>query len=80
MGVIRVGGQLRVPRAALERLIGAPIKTPVAPGPAPVVLAADADSDRLTMVPDPAPARRAHPSAASGRRQLVSVDQLRFDA
>ena len=40
LGVIRVGGQLRVPRAALERLIGAPIETSVTPGPGPVATAA----------------------------------------
>ena len=77
LGVIRVGGQLRVPRAALERLIGAPIETSVTPGPGPVAAAAAP----LTVVPDATRARVDHPSATSGRRRrLVSVDQLRFDA
>lgn len=77
LGVIRVGGQLRVPRAALERLIGAPIETSVTPGPGPVATAAAP----LTVVPGATRARADHPSAASGRRRrLVSVDQLRFDS
>lgn len=81
LGVIRVGGQLRVPRAALERLIGAPIEASMVPGPAPALPAANTVSDPITAVPDPAPAHRAYPSAASGRRRrLVSVDQLRFDS
>ena len=84
LGVIRVGGQLRVPRVALERLIGAPIDTPVNPGPEPVPPAAPAAGAvpvPLTVVPDVAPAGVGHPAAASGRRRhLVSVDQLRFDS
>lgn len=82
LGVIRVGGQLRVPRVALERLIGAPIDSPADQGPAVVDPAAEIVAVPLTVVPDVTPARVAHPSAASGRRRrrLVSVDQLRFDS
>jgi hypothetical protein len=29
LGVVRVGGQLRVPRAALERLVGGPLSWPL---------------------------------------------------
>ncbi len=74
LGVIRVGGQLRVPRVALERLIGAPVTTgPTVPSVPDTVVPLD-------VVPDQAPARVDHPSAASGRRRrLVSVDQLRFE-
>lgn len=81
LGVIRVGGQLRVPRAALERLIGAPIVVPVA------TLADNGAREHVavtvlpTSVPDETPARVDHPSSASGsRRRSVSVDQLRFDS
>jgi len=35
LGVVRIGGQLRVPRASLERLIGAPIATREELGEAP---------------------------------------------
>ena len=82
LGVIRVGGQLRVPRAALERLIGAPIVSPVTPEPEPVPPAADTARIPLAVAPDATPARVDHPSAAPGRRRrrLVSVDQLRFDS
>ena len=79
-GVIRVGGQLRVPRVALERLIGAPVETPATIGPT-VPSVPDAVVVPLAVVRDPAPARVDHPSAAFGRRRrLVSVDQLRFDS
>lgn len=79
LGVIRVGGQLRVPRVALERLIGAPVETPVTTGP--TVPSVPDTVVPLDVVPDPSPARVDHPSAASGRRRrLVSVDQLRFDS
>ena len=79
LGVIRVGGQLRVPRVALERLIGAPVGTPVTTGP--TVPSVPDTVVPLDVVPDPSPARVDHPSAASGRRRrLVSVDQLRFDS
>ncbi len=79
LGVIRVGGQLRVPRVALERLIGAPIVFSGATG-------ADDDSPGNVAaavlpaaVPTPSPVD--HPSDGPGRRRrLVSVDQLRFDA
>jgi len=30
LGVVRVGGQLRVPRASLERLVGGPLSWPLA--------------------------------------------------
>ena len=83
LGVIRVGGQLRVPRAALERLIGAPIETPESAGPGPVPRASPATESvvvPLGVVPDVTPARVGHPSARTPRRRLVSVDQLRFDA
>jgi len=81
LGVIRVGGQLRVPRAALERLIGAPIVLPVTAGSEPAPLAADTVGVPLAGVPHTTPARVDHPSDGSGRRRrLVSVDQLQFDA
>ena len=81
LGVIRVGGQLRVPRVALERLVGAPIVVPEGP------LAGNGSRERVAStvlrdaVGDPTPARVDHPTAGLGRRRrLVSVDQLRFDA
>ena len=81
LGVIRVGGQLRVPRAALERLIGAPIETPVTPGPGPVATAGATVGAPLTVVPDATPACVDNPSATPGhRRRHASVEQLRFDS
>ncbi len=81
LGVIRVGGQLRVPRAALERLIGAPIVSPATADRRPVPTAADTVVVPLAVVPDATPTRVDHPSAGPGRRRrLVSVDQLTFDA
>jgi excisionase family DNA binding protein len=81
LGVIRVGGQLRVPRVALERLVGAPIVFSVATGAdngAPRNVAATV---LPAAVPDPTPSRLDHPSDGPGRRRrLVSVDQLTFDA
>ncbi len=81
LGVIRVGGQLRVPRMALERLIGAPIVLSVETG------AVDGSSGNVAAavlpaaVSEPTPSRVDHPSDGPGRRRrLVSVDQLRFDA
>jgi hypothetical protein len=51
LGVVRVGGQLRVPRASLERLVGGPLSWPLAgPGPgADGAGAAPLDSADLTL-------------------------------
>jgi hypothetical protein len=43
LGVVRVGGQLRVPRAALERLVGGPLSWPLT--------ARDARRDVATVLP-----------------------------
>lgn len=81
LDVIRVGGQLRVPRVALERLIGAPIVFSVATGADNGSPGNVAATFLAAAVPDPTPARVDHPSDGPGRRRrLVSVDQLRFDA
>ena len=75
LGVIRVGGQLRVPRVALERLIGAPIVFSVATG------ADNGSPGNVAAIPNPTPARVDHTSDGPGRRRrLVSMDQLRFDS
>ena len=62
---VRVGGQLRVPRAELEKLIGRPVRWP----PAAEAAAVDLHGRR------PATARRRTPSRS---RAATEADQLRF--
>lgn len=64
--VVRVGGQLRVPRVELEKLIGGPVQWPPVVQPAPVI-------DLQDRRPAAARRRPAQRSSAGG-----SADQLRF--
>ena len=81
LGVIRVGGQLRVPRVALERLIGAPIVFSGATGADNGCPGNVAAALLPAAVPALTPSRVDPSSDGPGRRRrLVSVDQLRFDA
>ena len=69
LAVVRIGGQLRIPRTALERITGGPVAVP--PGVATVPPRSDL----------PAPART--PTASQRRspaRRTRSVDQLQLDA
>jgi hypothetical protein len=86
LDVIRVGGQLRVPRVALVRMIGAPISPPVgvwAPV-APAAQAAGPDGASGTLeptseAPTPPPDRDVDERpVVRGRRRVESVGQLRF--
>ena len=54
LGVVRIGGQLRVPRASLERSTGRPLSWPPCPG---------------TVDVKPAPAEAVTSSAAAGARR-----------
>jgi excisionase family DNA binding protein len=63
---VRVGGQLRVPRVELEKLIGGPVRWPPAADAATVI---DLDGRRATT------ARRRTPSSP---RPATEADQLRF--
>lgn len=60
LGVVRIGGQLRVPRASLERIVAGPISWPAehitAPGSADVPIVA-------TRAAAPSPAARARREA-----------------
>ena len=81
LGVIRVGGQLRVPRVALERMIGAPIVLSVETGAVDGSSGSVAAAVLPAAIPNPTPARVDHTSDGPGRRRrLVSMDQLRFDS
>lgn len=82
LGVIRIGGQLRIPRVALERLIGGPLDAgPTDTGIENADQSGSGTGLVLVAVADPTPARVDHPSVAPGRRRrLVSVEQLRFDS
>jgi len=79
LGVVRIGGQLRIPRVALERIIGGPVTTPTS-----------SDDERVERFPTPptqhavaavpGPTRADPASATPARRvRLVSVGQLRFE-
>lgn len=76
LGVIRIGGQLRIPRAALERLIGSPVTTPATAG--------DCSRGELPAVssePATTPATVSHRTSGSARRrQATSAEQLQLDA
>ena len=73
--VVRIGGQLRIPRVALEQLIGAPV-TAGAEGGAP-----DDAAPPVAVVPERQPAPTLLSSVVPGRRRHVSsVEQLRFDS
>ena len=69
LAVVRIGGQLRIPRSALERITGGPVAIPSA-GPA----TPDAGhTEQATGLP------RA-PRSVPRSRRLVSADQLQLDA
>lgn len=53
LGVVRIGGQLRVPRASIERLIGAPVTVaqPARTRPAPQRKPAHAPADSTLPFP-----------------------------
>lgn len=75
LGVVRIGGQLRVPRVALERLVGGPLTAPAG------VTGDTGGGDRPAVVADLPPVHVEPPSAVIGSgRRTPSVDQLRFDA
>lgn len=44
LAVVRIGGQFRVPRSALERIVGGPVNCPSAPSPAPPPVARPSDA------------------------------------
>jgi hypothetical protein len=76
LGVVRIGGQLRIPRVALERIVGRSLT-----GPAGDVDQGGAVVLPHAVVPDSPTAFVETRAAAIGRaRRTVSVDQLRFDA
>ncbi|HNG24254.1 MAG TPA: helix-turn-helix domain-containing protein [Actinomycetota bacterium] len=70
--VVRVGGQFRIPRVALERLVGGPVSWPAdeTPGNEPVELPEPAASDEPAVRP-----------RAVGRKRggSVSAPMLPFD-
>ena len=88
LDVIRVGGQLRVPRVALERMIGAPISPPDGMWP-PVTPAAPTAgvTGALGRLEPPLDAPALPPErdvddrpVVRGRRRVESAGQLQFDS
>ena len=77
LGVVRVGGQLRISRVALEAIVGGPVTTPTSGGDERVEWVCE-PAVGLAAVPSPTRADPASPASAP-RVRLVSVEQLRFE-
>ena len=79
LAVVRIGGQLRIPRVAIERIIGGPVTAPA--GDTRQDGNSGAATEPLVVVPDApvAPVEPDVPVVGRGRR-IQSVDQLRFDS
>jgi hypothetical protein len=73
-----VGGQKRVPRAMLERLLGGPITWPIPDAPAVDTSRDDAAADATTDVVDPAAVPAPIP-INRGRAKRADADQLALD-
>ena len=79
LGVVRIGGQLRIPRVALERIIGGPVTTPTSGGDERVERVREA-AVRLVVVANPGPSAVDPATPPPSRRKpLASAEQLRFE-
>ena len=67
LGVVRIGGQFRMPRAALERLIGGPVSWP------------DDTTTPWSNAMRPSPCNRSSPTSMTASSTSTDQPQLRLD-